>query len=95
MGALSGRLKRPDPAHSVIDEDALLEAAQTLYQKGVNDIRDDGSLPMEMARGSVRCTTTTMRSHRSCRWRKCPAYGRQSDADGPRGHASASLSEPG
>jgi poly(beta-D-mannuronate) lyase len=35
------------------DDDALLEAAQAIYQKGVNDIRDDGSLPMEMARGSL------------------------------------------
>lgn len=33
------------------DDDALWQAGHAAFQKGVDDIQDDGSLPLEMARG--------------------------------------------
>jgi poly(beta-D-mannuronate) lyase len=33
------------------DDASLLETAQEIYEKGIDDIEDDGRLPMEMARG--------------------------------------------
>ena len=32
-------------------DEELLDKARAIYQKGIGDIRDDGTLPMEMARG--------------------------------------------
>jgi poly(beta-D-mannuronate) lyase len=33
------------------DDDALWQAGHAAFQKGIDDIQDDGSLPLEMARG--------------------------------------------
>lgn len=33
------------------NDDTLLDAARVIYQKGIGDIQNDGSLPMEMMRG--------------------------------------------
>lgn len=41
------------------DDDALWQAGHAAFQKGIDDIQDDGSLPLEMARGNGPCTITT------------------------------------
>jgi poly(beta-D-mannuronate) lyase len=40
------------------------QAGHAAFQKGVDDIQDDGSLPLEMGAGNAPCTTTTTRWRR-------------------------------